>query len=311
MKHDFDEGVDRRHCVLGGGGRRTPGASGASEVQSRRRRRVDRCGGHRSQRRGRSRPDGCGFRSVPERKAAEGRVRAVRARDPVAARPASHGASPAPAPVATEAPPIPAPPITREQVRRTIVVVVDDLGLSIEGMNSTRPALRGFVDEELLPTDVMAIVRTGESRGCCSAHERSRGVAGRDRRAAIQRAVAQGRVASGDVIQLGMQRPHSMKWRPAALGVGHRIVAALNLVVQAARDLPGRKTVIFASEGFQLTDGTAPTIAPGPGPRVRDALDRVIDQAARSGVVIYAIDGRALDRRIEGGGRHPLRRPGT
>ena len=75
------------------------------------------------------------------------------------------GAVLAPTPAPAEPPRGPATPITRDQVRRTIVLVVDDLGLSVEGMNNTRRALREFVDTGLLPTDLVAIVRTGEARG--------------------------------------------------------------------------------------------------------------------------------------------------
>jgi hypothetical protein len=53
--------------------------------------------------------------------------------------------------------------------------------------------------------------------------------------------------------------------------------------------------VIFASEGFQMTSGTAPTTLPDQDPRLRDALDRVTDRAARSGVVFYAIDCTGLE----------------
>ncbi|NUR54135.1 MAG: hypothetical protein HOQ29_06795, partial [Acidobacteria bacterium] len=70
-----------------------------------------------------------------------------------------------PAPAEPEALRVPAPSIAREPVRRTIILVVDDLGLSVEGMNNARRALRGFVDSGLLPTDLVAIVRTGESIG--------------------------------------------------------------------------------------------------------------------------------------------------
>src|SRR5207249_7581933 len=66
---------------------------------------------------------------------------------------------------ATQRPGIAAQPITRAQVGRTIVLLVDDLGLSVEGMNNTQRALLGFVDTELLPTDLVAIIRTGEVRG--------------------------------------------------------------------------------------------------------------------------------------------------
>ena len=122
------------------------------------------------------------------------------------------------------------------------------------------------------------------------------------------------------MIQLGdATRPQWTKWKALQRSVSAAgSLAALNLVVQAARDLPGRKTVILASEGFPLSgeiDGRTlsnldPLAAPasirrrgradrgttisGAEPRVRSGFDRVIDQATRSGVVIYAIDGQAL-----------------
>src|SRR6185295_2653649 len=100
---------------------------------------------------------------------------------------------------------------------------------------------------------------------------------------------------SGDVIQVGDSAPAAddvsdlQRSGSAAASLG-----ALNLVVQAARDLPGRKTVIFASEGFQLWEETLATKTSDEDTRVRFAVDRVIDQATRSGVVIYAIDSQAL-----------------
>lgn len=182
----------------------------------------------------------------------------------------------------TEPLPIPTQPSAREQVRRTIVLVVDDLGLSSQGMGPLLPALRQFVDRELLPTDVMAIVRTGASNGLVQTLTNDR--------AALHAAIDALRYnvlarmspwTGGDVVQLGNSPPQfDRAERPLSSAYS---VAALSLIVQAARDLPGRKTVVFASEGLQLTD-----------PRMHDALDRVFDQAARSGVVVYAIDCTGL-----------------
>jgi VWFA-related protein len=205
------------------------------------------------------------------------------------------GSSAVPTPV-TAAPPVPAPPITREQVRRTIVLVVDDLGLSVEGMNSTRRALREFVQTGLLPTDLVAIVRTGETRGMLQALTNDR--------AALEAAVdalrynilsRKGVSPFGDVVQLGTGAPafeEVSDLTRSAMAAGS--LGALNLVVKGVRDLPGRKTVIVASEGFQLWEETVATKTGDEDPRVRFAVDRVIDQATRSGVVIYAIDGQAL-----------------
>ena len=215
-----------------------------------------------------------------------------------AAAPAANaiGVSAVPAPGPTEAPRAPAPPITREQVRRTIVVVVDDLGLSVAGMNTTRRALRGFVETGLLPTDLVAIVRTGESRGVLQSLTNDRG--------ALQAAVdalrynllsRKGVWPSGDVTQLGPNKPEVDEVPgPQGSVSAAASLAALHLVVQAARDVPGRKTVIFASEGFRVADPSAAATVPEQDTRVRSGMDRVVDQATRSGVVIYAIDCQAL-----------------
>ena len=82
-------------------------------------------------------------------------------------------------------------------------------------------------------------------------------------------------------------------------------LGALNLVIQGAKNLPGRKAVLFVSEGFVMLEKQHPlgTRSPdnptgvdmqAPDPRVRAPLDRAIDQATRAGVVIYSIDARGL-----------------
>ena len=209
------------------------------------------------------------------------------------------GPSVLPAAPATKTPPVPAAPLPPEQVRRTIIVVVDDLGLSVAGMDNARRGLRGFVDSGLLPTDFVAIVRTGESRGLLQPLTNVR--------AALQAAAdalrynilsRKGVWPSGDVTQVGFGLPqveeHVSGLQRSLSTAGS--LAALNLVVQGARDLPGRKTVIFVSEGFQLAIGVESGTNRDPDPRARygTILDRVIDQATRSGVVIYAVDGQGL-----------------
>lgn len=52
-----------------------------------------------------------------------------------------------------------------EQVRRTVALVVDDLGLSFESMHFVRDALRKFVDEQMQPGDLVAVTRTGAGIG--------------------------------------------------------------------------------------------------------------------------------------------------
>src|SRR6185436_11030117 len=58
------------------------------------------------------------------------------------------------------------PAVVRPQdTRRTIAVVVDDLGMSMESMAPAKRQLRKFVDEQILPRDLVAIIRTGGEVG--------------------------------------------------------------------------------------------------------------------------------------------------
>ncbi|HEX8396120.1 MAG TPA: VWA domain-containing protein, partial [Pyrinomonadaceae bacterium] len=63
------------------------------------------------------------------------------------------------------APPVPTGRLRPEQVRRTIALVVDDLGLSFESTAYVRAALKRFVDEQVQPGDLVAIIRTGGGVG--------------------------------------------------------------------------------------------------------------------------------------------------
>src|SRR6185312_1048936 len=55
----------------------------------------------------------------------------------------------------------PSRPFNPNEPHRTIAFVVDDLGTSAESMNQVRKQLRKFVDEQLQPHDLVAILRTG------------------------------------------------------------------------------------------------------------------------------------------------------
>ncbi|PYS96493.1 MAG: hypothetical protein DMF65_12965, partial [Acidobacteria bacterium] len=61
--------------------------------------------------------------------------------------------------------PVPPVRLRPEEVRRTFALVVDDLGLSFESMHFVRAALRKFVDEQMQPGDLVAIIRTGAGVG--------------------------------------------------------------------------------------------------------------------------------------------------
>jgi hypothetical protein len=65
-------------------------------------------------------------------------------------------------------PPVPPGPVEIEAPHRTIAIVVDDLGLSIESMNQVRQQLRKFIAEQTQPSDLVAIIRTGGEIGAAT-----------------------------------------------------------------------------------------------------------------------------------------------
>ncbi|HEX8921332.1 MAG TPA: VWA domain-containing protein, partial [Pyrinomonadaceae bacterium] len=70
-----------------------------------------------------------------------------------------------PALVDKNAPPAPPVRLRPEQVRRTVALVVDDLGLSFESTHFVRQALKKFVDQQVQQGDLVAIIRTAGGIG--------------------------------------------------------------------------------------------------------------------------------------------------
>src|SRR5260221_6445185 len=56
-------------------------------------------------------------------------------------------------------------PDPRETIRRSMVLVVDDLSLGFRSMVTARQAMARFVDEQMQPGDFVAILQTGAGSG--------------------------------------------------------------------------------------------------------------------------------------------------
>lgn len=227
------------------------------------------------------------------------------------------------------APPVPPMRPRPEQVRRTMAIVVDDLGLSFESAAYVRQALKKFVDTQIQPGDLVAIIRTSAGVGAlqqfttdrqqlCAAIERVRwnpnGRAGISPFAPIEydpvaAANQQSRSARGsnsdsvgdDPTESAMGNPGQSleEFREDLFAVG--TLGALNYVVRGLKELPGRKSIVLFSEGFRFTTSDDPEDSSPNGtrfkytnPRVFDALRRLTDLALRSSVVIYTVDARGL-----------------
>jgi VWFA-related protein len=212
------------------------------------------------------------------------------------------------------APPAPPVRLQPEQVRRTIALVVDDLGLSFESMAYVRQALKKFVDQQMQPGDLVAIIRTAGGMGALQQFTTDK----QQLYAAIERVrwypTGRGGVSAFAPIEAN---PIGAASLPGAAGLARKndssnknenptgsatdelkefredlftvgTLGALNFVVRGLRELPGRKSVLLISDGFKLFDPE------GGSNRILDALRLLTDLANRASVVIYTMDARGL-----------------
>ena len=206
-----------------------------------------------------------------------------------------------------------------EKVRRTIALVVDDLGLSHESSVRVRQALGKFVDEQVQPGDLVAVIRTGAGMGALqqfttdarllhAAIDRIRynlgsrsdvstfapvgndGIAAQinDSSLAIRYGGGQDKTRDerGGASFTRSPGQETDQFREELFSVG--TLGALNFIVRGVKDLPGRKSVVLFSDGFKM-------YSEDPGNRrVLDNLQRLTDLANRASVVVYTIDPRGV-----------------
>ncbi len=187
-----------------------------------------------------------------------------------------------------------------EDVRRTIALVVDDLGLSFQTIYSTRRALKKFVDEQMRPGDMVAIIRTSGGVGALQQFTNDK----RQLYAAVEAVKWYGTGRSGPTpfepidtptpgskgAEVDAKKAEQEGFREDMSTVG--TLGAISHVVRGLRDLPGRKTVVVISDGIRINDDGDPAR----DTRTGRALRRLVDQAARASVVIHTMNAAGLQK---------------
>jgi len=234
---------------------------------------------------------------------------------PAAAPKSSAADAPAKSAAIKNAPPVPPVQLRQEQVRRTIALVVDDLGLSHESIYFVRRGLKKFVDEQMQPGDLIAIVRTGAGIGALQQFTSDK----RLLYAAIEQVKWNPRGRRGvsafaprddnplDTLRnrpnpaAGESAPHNPNtgniereatdldndFRDQIFSVG--TLGALNFVVRGLRELPGRKSVVLMSDNLSLFEFSGAI-----NNEILHSVRDLTDLANRASVVIYAMDARGL-----------------
>lgn len=215
---------------------------------------------------------------------------------------------PAPAPV----PLVQGRPLPKGEVRRTIAIVVDDLGLSFESLARTKGELKEYIRDRMQPTDLVAIVTTGRSMGAMSQFTSDKRLLlaavdalrwnswGRSGVAAMQ--------AIGLTPEERMRRmtpglpPPNPETDPDVMRnqmmLGGTLGAVRNIVT-GLREYPGRKSLLLISESLPLnfrSQNGDPTTdqTKAYGSSSIQSLQMLTDAANRSFVVIDTLDPRGL-----------------
>jgi len=185
--------------------------------------------------------------------------------------------------------------VKREDVRRTIAIVVDDLALSFESTVRVRVAVNKFIDEQVQAGDLVALVSTGKGAG------------------AFQQFTTDKQVmhAAAERIRFNFTNRVGLFSMPAAVfsskertvstpqasedqrAIEHEqymagTLGALQWVIRGLREMPGRKSVVLFSEDLSMLNGNGIRSA------ITEMVQRVVDAANRSSVVFYVIDPRGL-----------------
>src|SRR5262249_50168254 len=161
-------------------------------------------------------------------------------------------------------------PLARGEVQRSIVLLADDLGLSWQSVLPTRKALHKFIDENLQPTDLVALTRTGMSVGMQRQFTTDKrlldSAVDELRWTALSRRgvgpfpgmegtgltnVGGGPGSRGAVDLAGGAALSDVKEVSSALAT----LSATNLTVRAMASLPGRKAIVLISDGFNMKEG--------------------------------------------------------
>jgi VWFA-related protein len=207
-------------------------------------------------------------------------------------------------------PPVASTPLRKSDPRRVIALVVDDLGLSAESMGSVRKHLRKFVEQQLSPNDLVAIIRTGGTVGALQQFTNDRRL--------IDKALSQVKwnmcsrvgvtLLPPIVPSLGRMAPAPTTGNCGTTS-GWSVVSTLRVlrfIVDAMAEIPGRKSMVVFSdslpreeqdftEGFSRLEGRdAPITVSADNRNFSFLLNRIAEKAIRSSVVIYGIDAGGL-----------------
>jgi VWFA-related protein len=180
---------------------------------------------------------------------------------------------------------------TPDSIARTIALVVDDLGLSFRGVHDVRDAVHKYIDTQIEPGDLVAIIRTAGGVGALQQFTTDRRLLHLAADRLLWNVRSHGAFASPD--GAGLDEVDQLHDTLASVGS----MGALEYIARGVSQLPGRKCIIYFSEGSQslFSDRMGSGSSRGAGSeRIWRAMTRMLSRANAAGVVIYTVDARGL-----------------
>lgn len=219
-------------------------------------------------------------------------------------------------------------PVTPASVRRTIAVVVDDLNMSFGSVYYARKALHRFVDQQMEPGDLVAIIRTAGAVGALqqftsdkrllnaaidairwnpmtSEIESLTGVGQTPQDVSERFKSESDRIAAGQddsgrssglvhpSVTQSKARDYNDLKNANEFEAGLYAQASLGTMrylIRGMDELPGRKLLFLFSDGIQINSDTVKSRSSV----VYELMQDLIDFANRSSVVVYTFDTKGL-----------------
>ena len=205
-------------------------------------------------------------------------------------------------------------PINPNEPHRTIALVVDDLGMSAQSIGMVRSQLKKFINEQMQPNDLVAIIRTGGELGVLQQFTNDKRILVR----AMERLRWNHCSRVGlDVFKAAGSEDSDDFYRCGGYAFG-QTMRALRFILDGMAQIPGRKSLVLMSDdlpresqdlkfNFRPLSGQSLSVGslgdfqgsspPGEFANTLDysgMLQLIAEKAIRASVVIYSVDTQGL-----------------